>query len=172
PAGTPGPMVSLRFSSAKGPITLCDFASAGFDFSPRPPQRPNPFCGWGVSRGDGSVIARHVHLERDGTITGHSHPNEVRWGFEGDVLVLYAQDRRPSTRFTWGSLHEGRQQLRGVFLFDRRIVHVLSEDDTIDWARLWQFRRADGSFDGSLITERLLLQVDGRIVGHNHPNEV
>jgi DUF1680 family protein len=168
PPRTPGPMVLLQFSSVKGPIALCDFVSAGFDFPPRPHPRPNPYRGWRFSRGDGSVIAKHIHLERDGTISGHSNPNEARWGFEGDVLVFYAQDRRPSTRFTWVSLDEGRQQLRGVFLFDRRIVHVLSEDDTIDWTRVWQFGRADGW----VITERLLLQVDGRIVGHTHANEV
>jgi hypothetical protein len=167
PPGTPRPMLLHHVSSTRGALTLCDFASAGFDFPQPPPERPNPFRGWRFSRGDGSVIARHIHLERDGTISGYSHPNEARWGFEGNVLVFFAQDGRPSTRFTWVSLRDGRQQLRGVFLFDRRIVHVLSEDDTSDWARLWQFGRADGW----LIAERLLLASDGRIVGHNHSNE-
>ena len=165
--GVPGPTLQLQFSSVRGPLTLCDFASAGLDFPTPPPRPPNPFAGWRFSRGDGSLIAKHLHLERDGTISGYSHPNEARWGLEGDVLVFYAQDRRPSTRFTWTNLRGRRQELRGVFLFDPRIVHVLNEDDTSDWTRVWQFGRADGS----IITERLLLLEDGRILGSGSPNE-
>ena len=97
-----------------------------------PPQRPNPFAGWQFGGDDGTVIsAQHLHLQRDGSISGYTHPNESRWGFEGDVLVFYAQDGTPSTRFSWSQhWQDGRQILRGVALFDRRIVHVLREDDT------------------------------------------
>ena len=165
--GVPSPLVTFQFASASGPITLCDFASAGFEFQVSPPRRPRPFVGWQFGRGDGTVIAAHLHLQRDGTIAGYSHPNEARWGFEGDVLVFYAHDGRTSTRFSWVSIEDGRQILRGVSLFNRRIVHVLSEDDTSAWTGAWQFWRADGL----LIADRLVLVAGGSIAGHTHPNE-
>jgi hypothetical protein len=154
PAGAPRPVLLLQFSTANGPITLCDFASAGWELKPAPPQRPNPWLGWRFSRGDGSVIAAHMHLENDGTISGYSHGNEARWGFEGDELVFYSQNGTPSTRFTWASVEDGRLVLRGVFLFDHRIEHLLTQDDANDWAGVWQFWRADGT----LLGERLLLE--------------
>jgi hypothetical protein len=168
PAGAPRPVLLLQFSTANGPITLCDFASAGWELKPAPPQRPNPWLGWRFSRGDGSVIAAHMHLENDGTISGYSHGNEARWGFEGDELVFYSQNGTPSTRFTWASVEDGRLVLRGVFLFDHRIEHLLTQDDANDWAGVWQFWRADGT----LLGERLLLMPDGSIAGYHNPNEV
>jgi DUF1680 family protein len=169
PDNVPRPLLLQQFQTANGSITLCDFASAGFEFQPSPPRRPNPYVGWIFGRGDGSVIAKHIHLERDGRISGYAHPNETYWGFEGDVLVFLTQYHKPSTRFTWVSQHGGLQTLRGVSLFDRRIMHVLSQDETNLWTRSWQFGRVG---EADLLAERLLLLDDGGVSGYHNPNEV
>ena len=165
--GAPRPLVMLRFATVRGPITLCDFASAGLEFPTPPPQRPNPFVGWQFGRDDSTVITSRLRLQPNGSISGHTHPNEARWAFEGDVLVFYAQNGSPSTRFSWSRIEDGRQILRGVALFDRRIVHVLREDDTSAWTRAWHFGRANGD----TIAERLVLVAGGSIAGHTSPNE-
>jgi hypothetical protein len=66
----------------------------------------------------------------DGTIQGHSHPNEARWGLEGDTLVFFAQNGQPSTKFT--SIHtiDGKMKYEGKFLLSNQdIVHTLLELD-------------------------------------------
>jgi hypothetical protein len=86
---------------------------------------------WRLERGDGTVVAPQVILLPDGTISGHSDPNEVRWGLEdnGQTLVFYNTHGIASTRFTSVQIVEGRLVLTGQSLFSATagITYVLRE---------------------------------------------
>jgi hypothetical protein len=128
----PKPYLLLQFRTAASgrPITLCDFASAGAMSGPYLSGLPITEKTWQFSRSDGTVIASPIRLMADGSIQGYSHPNEARWGLEGDTLVFFAQDGRASTRFTTISIEEGKMKYKGQSLIsEQQIIHILSEID-------------------------------------------
>ncbi|MBI4776311.1 MAG: hypothetical protein HY788_19380 [Deltaproteobacteria bacterium] len=128
---------------------------------------------WQFGRGDGSIIADRIRLLPDGRIEGYSHPNESRWGYEGDTVVFYHQSGSPTCRFTSAGQEAGGIVLRGSFLPDPGITHVLREKGKTQKVQIdvtllvWQFGRGDGS----IIADRIRLLPDGRIEGYSHPNE-
>jgi hypothetical protein len=54
---------------------------------------------WRFARADGSIIAKSIQLNRDGSITGYYHPNEDSWGLENGQVVFYNVDGNVSTHF-------------------------------------------------------------------------
>jgi hypothetical protein len=122
---------------------------------------------WQFRRADGTVLAPKIRLLPNGAIADYSHPNESRWGLEGDTLVFYAQDGTPSTRFVWTAVENGRMILRGRLTFDRSIIHELRELNLQVMDKVWHFGRGDGTS----LAERLRLLPNGAIAGSTHPNE-
>ncbi len=164
----PGPLLLLQFATVSGgTITLCDFASAGHSSALSVSGPPDTSKVWQFRRSDGTVLAPKIRLLPNGAIADSSHPNESRWGLEGDTLVFYAQDGTPSTRFVWTAVENGRMILRGRFTFDRSITHVLSELDLQVTDKVWHFGRGDGTS----LAERMRLLPNGAIAGSTHPNE-
>jgi DUF1680 family protein len=163
-----------------GPITLCDFASAGKKGMPYVSWLPIIDKVWQFGRLDGYVIATRLRLLQDKRIVGTSPtPNEDRWQFEGDTLVFYkvvsdGNNTRlvPSTRFTRVMSVNGRMVLQGEFLFDRSITHVLME---MDWGitnKKWIFTRQHAnSSNHEVIACGIRLHADGTIEGYSHVNE-
>lgn len=167
------PLLQVQIPLIRSTITLCDFASAGAAISPYPVGRPDINKFWQFSREDGHIIAEEILLLSDGTIGGYSHPNEARWGFEGDTVVFYAQDGTPTTRFTWLSMESGRMILRGFFA-NRQITHVLRELDPEIVGKYWQFARIDNTTSPpveTVLNELMQLHHDGTLSGSSHPNE-
>lgn len=145
----------LRGRTAFDPAITHVLSELSFDYARSP---------WHFGRADGSSIADRLTLNADGTITGAIHPNESRWGTEGDTLVFYAANGAASTRFDEIRTGHGRMILRGRFLFDSTITHVLSELDLEFRNKIWQFW-------SSLFPVSLRLLSDGTIDGSIHPNE-
>lgn len=58
-------------------------------------------------RRDGTFIARELILEKDGTIAGHNHPNEVLWNVEDGSLIFRDRERKPTTVFDYAKLGHG-----------------------------------------------------------------
>lgn len=87
---------------------------------------------WRFGRADGSVIADRIRLRRDGTIEGHSHSNEARWGLDrNQLLVFYRQDGVATTRFGIERLSPKPGILKGAFLFAENITHTLTEKEKV-----------------------------------------
>jgi hypothetical protein len=83
---------------------------------------------WRFGRADGSVIAPRFWFRRDGTLGGHANNEELAWRIQGGVLELINCYGRPSTRFTEVSRSaDGALELRGKFLPNPEVVHVLRE---------------------------------------------
>lgn len=134
---------SLRatLSSRQGNIILRDFASAGRSQGGMLTGRPNTGVVWEFSRSNQTVIAEQIRLLEGGLIEGYSHPNEARWGFDGDLVTFFDQSGAASTRFTLRLEQHGKQVLSGVSLLDTSIRHLLSEVDFSILGKTWQFRR-------------------------------
>jgi len=60
-------------------------------------------------------------LMEDGEISGDGHPNEASWGLEDGHLVLYAEDKRPTSMLAYDN---DRKCFIGPYLYDVSI-HVL-----------------------------------------------
>lgn len=165
----PGTRIVATYPTSTGAIALCDFASAGQSPAGALSSRPDTTVAWQFSRADGHVLAEHIRLLSDGTIEGYAHPNEARWGFEGDVLTFYTSTGAPSTRFTMRTDLHGRQVLRGALLLDPRIHHVLTETGT-PLPRMWQFVRQQGGAQ-TVLLPRLRLLSGGGFDVPTHPNE-
>jgi Beta-L-arabinofuranosidase, GH127 len=165
--GAEDAVLLVSFPSSSGEITFCDFASA----SQAPPlsTRPDTVVVWQFSRSDGSVIAEQMRLLGDGTLQGHSHPNEARWGFEGDTLTFFTSGGVPSTRFTARVLEHGKQVLSGLSLLDSKVRHLLSEVDLAISNKTWQFWRQTPDKRILLSTVRLL--ANGAFDVPTNPNE-
>ncbi|GEM_PF-3333328 len=164
----PGPLLLLQFATVSGgTITLCDFASAGHSSALLVSGPPDTNKSWQFRRADGTVLAPEIRLLPNGAIAGYNHPNESRWGLEGDTLVFYAQDGTPSTRFVWTAVENNRMILRGRSAFDRSITHELSELSLQVTGKVWRLGRADGA----PLVERMRLLPHGAIAGATHPNE-
>ena len=159
-------IVRVRATTQARAVNLSDFATAGM-------PRRSPFVVdldsrvFQLRRQDGPVLARQIRLLPNGNIDGYLHASETRWGWEGGTPVFYASDGRASTRFVWHTKENGRLVLRGVFEFDRQIVHELRELDLRMAGRRFQFCRAGGP----VIAERLRLRDDHSIEGYDHANE-
>lgn len=82
---------------------------------------------WQFGRGDGSIIAQRIRLLPDGRIEGYYHPNESRWGIEGNTIVFYHSSGRPATRLNSFRQEGGRWVISGPFLLSNNITHVLRE---------------------------------------------
>ena len=156
----PGTRVVARYPTGSGDVALCDFASAGQSRAGALPSRPDTTVAWQFSRADGQVLAEQIRLRPDGTIEGHTHPNEARWGFEGDVLTFYTSSGAPSTRFTMHTELGGRQVLRGALLLDPSIHHVLTETGT-PLPSTWQFVRRQGGTETVLLPRLRLVSGGG-----------
>ncbi len=166
---TPDTLIDATFQSSSGPIRLIDFASAGQSSAGRLPQRPNPYVAWQFFRENGDTLAQMLRLRPDGTIGGRSHPNESRWGFESDDLTFYDANGAPTTRFTMRTEQNGAQVLKGWFLPDPNVCHVLHEIPGFLTTKRWQFwRRTDPS---TVLSRLMMLMPDGTIAGTTHPNE-
>ena len=157
------PDYSLRaaFQSSQGPITLRDFASAGRSQEGLLAGRPNSAGVWQFSRSDQTVIAEQIMLLGSGQIQGYSHPNEVGWGYDGDLLTFFAQGGAPSTRFTLRLEQHGKQVLSGFSLLDPSVRHLLSEVDFGIVGKTWQFRRLTQSGEVTLLPVVRLLDGGG-----------
>jgi DUF1680 family protein len=157
------------FASSDGPVTLCDFASAGVSAGAALFGKPGATGWWQFSRSDGSLIAERIRLAPDGSLQGYAHPNEARWGYDGDVLTFYDRGGHPSTRFTLRRSLHGKAELSGRSLLDPRFRHLLSEVDVGVSGKTWQFRRAMP--DGTVLIQTLKLLPGGRFDVPTHPNE-
>ena len=82
---------------------------------------------WQFGRGDGSVISKQFRLLPDGRIGGYSHPNESRWGIEGNMLVFYHSSGKHATHFTSFRKGNGRWVISGPFPFAGNGTHVLRQ---------------------------------------------
>jgi DUF1680 family protein len=162
-----GAVLLVSFPSSSGEITFCDFASAGQ--MPRLPLRPDTSGVWQFSRSDGSVLAEQIKLLNDGSLQGYSHPNEARWGFDGDTLTFFTNNGAPSTRFTFRTVENGKQVLSGASLLDGKVRHILSEVDLGISDKIWQFWREKPDEQILLSTVRLL--ENGAFDVPTHPNE-
>src|SRR5262249_15496997 len=123
---------------------------------------------WEFVRDPNTLIAGAVRLLPGGAILGHSHPNEARWGFEGDTLVFYSTQGIASTRFTSLRMQHGRPVWSGLFAFDSSVTHVLRERDFDVANKLWRFVRQSPD-PPAAIDFRLLPNT--QIDGGDHPNE-
>ena len=151
-----------------GEITFCDFASAGQP--PALPARPvTTNVVWQFSRADGSVIAEQIRLANDGTLQGYAHPNEARWGFDGDTLTFFTSGGLASTRFMMRLLEHGKQVLSGRSLLDDNVRHLLSEVDRTIIGKTWQFRR--DSPDKRILLSSVRLLANGGFDVPRTPNE-
>ena len=170
--------VKATFRTTAAPMTLCDYASAWAFGAGRvtvPPDRSVPWqftrSSWHVDRSRSEdLLAARILLHPDGTIAGYAHPNEARWGFEGDLLTFYASNGAASTRFTIREKRNGRHWLSGFSLLDPAIRHVLSEVDEGVAGKTWQFARRVGGID-SVILPRLATIQGGGFDRPTHPNE-
>jgi DUF1680 family protein len=162
---TPPPKIEIvaetallaTFSSSGGEITLRDFAGAAQSLAGSLSGRPNASGVWQFSRSDGTIIAEQIQFIGDGMIAGYSHPNEAKWGYDGDVLTLFAANGLASTRFTLRTLQHGKQVLSGMSLIDHSVRHVLSQVDFEIAGKIWQFRRLQHGAETVLLsTVRLL----------------
>ena len=82
---------------------------------------------WQFGRGDGSVIAGDIRLRPGGRIQGYYHPNESRWGLEGDIVVFYHKSGQATCRFTTMEKEGETLVLSGPFLPNPAFTHVLTE---------------------------------------------
>ena len=169
------PLILLQFDTLnQSTITLCDFASAGSNGVPYVSWLPVIDKMWQFGRLDGTVIAQSIRLLSDGKILGGNNDNEFTWDLEGDTLVFFHRDNRPSTRFDSVITINGRLVLKGKFLFDQTITHVLTE---MDWGitnKLWEFRRSDGTLlaeDIRLLTHKGIEIAERTIVGRKNGSE-
>ncbi|MET9387650.1 beta-L-arabinofuranosidase domain-containing protein [Streptomyces sp. NPDC002928] len=160
-------MVRVRARTDAGEVNLGDFASAGMPGTMADGLNDVEGRVFQFGRNDGPVIAQRIRLLADGTIQGHTHPNEARWGRENGALAFFASDGRASTRFVWDARENGRMVLRGRFEFDERIVHELREVHLDVEGKWFQFARADGS----IITNLVRLRAGGNVEGHSRPSE-
>ena len=157
-AGIWNPLLLLTLLATDGStITLCDFASAGA--VPWIPTRR-----WRFSRKDETLLAPQLVLLPDGTIQGSTHPNETRWAFEDTRLTFYNAAGAPTTRFTPVYTPGDRTHLKGAFLPDPTITHILNQLDADLTDTIWDFVRADAN-------SPIRLDPGGRIHGYQHPNE-
>jgi DUF1680 family protein len=167
-AGGQDSTVLVSFPSSLGEITFCDFASAGQP--PALPARPvTTNVVWQFSRADGNVIAEQIRLASDGTLVGYAHPNEARWGFDGDTLTFFTSGGFASTRFMMRLLEHGKQVLSGRSLLDDNVRHILSEVDFTIIGKTWQFRR--DSPDKGILLSSVRLLANGGFNVPTHPNE-
>ena len=67
-----------------------------------------------------------ILLNLDGSIES-DHRHETFWAFEGNQLVFFDPDRRPTTRFALGKDPDGRMTWAGEFLLNPAIKHRLVE---------------------------------------------
>ena len=116
---------------------------------------------------DTRILLSTVRLLANGTFDVATHPNETRWGMEGNVLVFYDASGAASTRFTSIRMGNGRVARRGEFLPDTRIRHVLSEADLNSTAKLWQFSERDQP----AIADKVRLLPTHRLDGYHYDNE-
>jgi DUF1680 family protein len=167
-----GAALLATFPSAAGDVTLCDFASAGQSDAGALAGRPDVTGVWQFSRsGETDPIAQQIRLLPDGRIDGYSHPNEARWGYEGDTLTFYAASSAPSTRFTLRTKQHGKQMLSGFSLLDSRVRHVLAEVDLGIVGKTWQFWREDASRAATILRPTIRLLPGGGFDRATHPNE-
>jgi len=83
---------------------------------------------WQFGRGDGSKIASNLKLLANGRITGHYHPNESRWSFNGKTLTFYHSSGKPSTTFSSIKKEKNRWVISGPYLLSGNITHVLKQN--------------------------------------------
>ncbi len=105
-----------------------------YRLSPAPGVAPTGFplgIVWRFGRADGSVIAGRIALLADGTIQGYHHPNEDHWGLESGKVVFYNASNQAVTRFTSSAQEGGVTVLRGAFLPNPAITHVLTEIERV-----------------------------------------
>jgi len=129
-----------KYAGIIGAILL--FAGVVLDINPPPgpyPDNDQPLINadflinktWQFRHGRGSVIAEEIRLLPDRRIDmgKYYHPNESRWGLEGNTLVFYHKSGEPSCRFTSVGIEHGKTVLSGPLLFDPSgaTQHVLRE---------------------------------------------
>ncbi|MBN2429764.1 MAG: DUF4214 domain-containing protein [Deltaproteobacteria bacterium] len=83
---------------------------------------------WQFGRGDGSKIAGNLKLLANGRLTGHYHPNESRWSFNGQTLTFYHSSGKPSTTFSSIKKEKNRWIISGPYLLSGNITHVLKQN--------------------------------------------
>lgn len=120
------------------------------------------------------ALVRQMILMNDGTISGSSHANESRWGYDGDTLVFQAANGAISTRWEKVTARNGRLEFEGRFLFDSSLRHGLTEIDADPTRRVWRFLRGRPGTEATEprpIADNLRLRPDGRLEGHRHNHE-
>jgi hypothetical protein len=120
-----------------------------------------------------TILRSTIRLLAGGGFEGPTHPNEARWGIEGDKLVFYAANGAASTRFTSIRMWNGRVERSGVFLFDTSITHVLDEVDSDLSSRVWRFmRKVSGKVEKPPLADKVRLLPNQHLDGYWHPNEI
>lgn len=99
---------------------------------------------WQFRRADGTIIARRLRLEANGTISGFpggSSPNETYWQVENGQLVFRSSANVVTTRFTSQRMRVGLRTLSGPMIQVPSIGHVLVELDDDVTTRFWDLWR-------------------------------
>jgi DUF1680 family protein len=165
--GSHGAALVVSFPSTSGQVSFCDFASAGQ--APGLPARPDTSGIWQFARSDGTILAEQISLLNDGSIQGYSHPNEARWGFDGDTLTFSTSGGEPSTRFSFRIIENGKQILSGMSLIAANVRHILSEVDLGIVDKTWQFWREQP--DKEILRPTVRLLANGTFDVPMHANE-
>jgi hypothetical protein len=118
--------------------------------------------------GTTTILKPLIRLLPGGEFDQTTHPNESRWAIEHDILVFYAADGTPSTRFTSLRMQNGRVERSGTFLLDPSITHYLSEVDLDLISLIWRFKRKG---EAELIADKVRLLPNKKLDGYTHFNE-
>ena len=158
----------VRAQTSSSAVNLGDFASAGMTSTPLKLLTDALGRVFQFGRTNGTILAERIRLLADGTITGYTHPNEARWGWEDRVLTFIASDGRTSTRFVWEAWENGCVVLRGRSEIVTDIVHELREVDLRVDDKSFLFARVG---EPTPLASALRLLPGGSIDDYNHPNE-
>jgi hypothetical protein len=81
-------------------------------------------------RDGGPILAPDIVLAPNGSIQGYTDENETIWGFDPNdpgTVVFYNYQGKSSTRFTSIQQSNELYVLKGTFLFQDNITHVLTQ---------------------------------------------
>ncbi len=103
-----------------------------------------------LSRIDDTYKVEPIKLMKDGSIYGHSSPNEYTWKFIDGNIAFLSKDNKVSTIFNNYSFIDGKLILTGDFLLKPQlsITHKLQQ---IDFS--WETREREGNLTKDILKE-------------------
>lgn len=116
----------LELNTSFGVVALPLAQVRTMDFTPSREMLRYANTTWRYARGDGSVIARALTLQPDGTVGGYDNPNERRWTVQQGNLVFLDAAGSPTTVFDRRDDRNGLQTLGGPMIGNHE-YHVLEE---------------------------------------------